>query len=142
MQDDEAEPAKFKEVIKVVITAKLMTEVVTATATTITTAPSITRRRKGVVIRDPEETATQSVIVHFESKSKDKRKGILGRLEESQAQVYHLDLEHADKVLITVAATTAAPMPTANAPRRRKGVVIRDPEETATPSVIVHSEPK
>nr|GFB80645.1 hypothetical protein [Tanacetum cinerariifolium] len=42
----------------------------------------------------------------------------------------------------TVAATTAALMPTANAPRRRKGVVIRDPEETATPSVIVHSEPK
>nr|GEX49159.1 hypothetical protein [Tanacetum cinerariifolium] len=48
-----------------------------------------------------------------------------GRPEESQAQIYKIDLEHAD-----------------NAARRRKGVVIRDPEETATPSTIVHSEPK
>nr|GEZ94715.1 hypothetical protein [Tanacetum cinerariifolium] len=74
-----------------------------------------------------------------------------GRLEKSQALVYHLDLEHADKVLIDdrVAATTtaastitAAPMTTASAVRRRNGVVIRDPEETTTASVIVHSEPK
>nr|GEU94724.1 hypothetical protein [Tanacetum cinerariifolium] len=54
---------------------------------------------------------------------------VQGRLKESQAQVYHIDLEHVDKVL-SIAA------------RRRKGVVIRDPEETATPSTIVHSEPK
>nr|GEU74243.1 hypothetical protein [Tanacetum cinerariifolium] len=33
-------------------------------------------------------------------------------------------------------------MPTASAARRRKGVVIRDPKEIATPSVLVHSEPK
>nr|GEW94213.1 hypothetical protein [Tanacetum cinerariifolium] len=33
---------------------------------------------------------------------------------------------------------TAAP----SAARRRKRVVIRDPEETATPSIIIHSEPK
>nr|GEY85314.1 hypothetical protein [Tanacetum cinerariifolium] len=78
MQDDEAEPAKLKKVIEVVTTAKLITEVVTATATTITVAaPSVVRRRKGVVIRDPEETATPSTIVHSELKSKDKGKGIL-----------------------------------------------------------------
>nr|GEZ56643.1 hypothetical protein [Tanacetum cinerariifolium] len=77
-----------------------------------------------------------------------KEVAVQGRLEESQAHVYHLDLEHAQKVLIVVAATTtattitAAPMPTASAPRRRNGVVIRDLEETVTPSVIVHSEPK
>nr|GFB45180.1 hypothetical protein [Tanacetum cinerariifolium] len=47
------------------------------TAATITTAPSTARRRKGVVIRDPEETATPSTIVHSEPKSKDKEKGIL-----------------------------------------------------------------
>nr|GEX93216.1 hypothetical protein [Tanacetum cinerariifolium] len=35
------------------------------------------RRRKGVVIRDPEETATPLIIVHSEPKSKDKVKGIL-----------------------------------------------------------------
>nr|GEX24685.1 hypothetical protein [Tanacetum cinerariifolium] len=101
---------------------------------------------------------------------------IQGRLEESQSQVYHLDLEHAQKVLsmqddeaepaklievievvtatklmievVTAAGSTAAttittaPMPTANAARRRKGVVIRDPKEIATPLVIVHSKPK
>nr|GEU74391.1 hypothetical protein [Tanacetum cinerariifolium] len=39
MHDDKAEPAKLKEVIEVVTTAKLMTEVVTAAATTITDAP-------------------------------------------------------------------------------------------------------
>nr|GEX02818.1 hypothetical protein [Tanacetum cinerariifolium] len=81
-KDDEAEPAKLKEVIEVVTTAKLMTEVVTVAATTITaaiitTAPSAARRRNGVVIRDPEETATPSTIVHSEPGSKDKGKGIL-----------------------------------------------------------------
>nr|GEZ27839.1 hypothetical protein [Tanacetum cinerariifolium] len=67
--------------------AQLMTEVVTNAATTITTAPitaapitaapSATRRRKGVVIKDPKETSTPSIIVHFEPKSKDKGKGIM-----------------------------------------------------------------
>nr|GEW02543.1 hypothetical protein [Tanacetum cinerariifolium] len=71
---------------------KLITEVVTATSATITsaapqlnnadaltltTAPSAARRRKGVVIKDPEETATPSIIIHTEVKSKDKGKGIL-----------------------------------------------------------------
>nr|GEX18639.1 ribonuclease H-like domain-containing protein [Tanacetum cinerariifolium] len=80
MHDDQAEPAKLKEVIKVVTTAKLMTEVVTA-ATTIIVAPmtkaSAPRRRRGVIIHDPEETATPSVIMHSDPKSKDKGKGIL-----------------------------------------------------------------
>nr|GEW22345.1 hypothetical protein [Tanacetum cinerariifolium] len=68
-----------------------------------------------------------------------------GRLEESQDKVYHIDLEHADKVLITAAATTDASTVTAAAPsaaRRRKWVVIRDLEETATPSTIIHSDLK
>nr|GEX33116.1 hypothetical protein [Tanacetum cinerariifolium] len=82
IQDDEPEPAKLQEVIEVVTTAKLMTEVVTAATTTITTATipaalSVARRRKWVVIRDPEETATPSTIVHTEPKSKDKGKWIM-----------------------------------------------------------------
>nr|GFD12466.1 hypothetical protein [Tanacetum cinerariifolium] len=82
MQDiDEAEPAKLEEVIEVVTAAKLMTEVVTTAATTITVAQvpkaSAPRRRRGVVIQDPEETATASVIVHTEVKSKNKGKEIL-----------------------------------------------------------------
>nr|GEV32025.1 hypothetical protein [Tanacetum cinerariifolium] len=81
MQDiDEAEPAEVEEVIEVVTAAKLMTEVVT-TATTITVAQvpkaSAPRRRRGVVIQDPEETTTTSVIVYTEVKSKDKGKRIL-----------------------------------------------------------------
>nr|GFB87829.1 hypothetical protein [Tanacetum cinerariifolium] len=89
MQDDELEPVELKEVVKLVTTAKLMIEVVTAasatitvattpiTAATLTTAPSAARRRKGVVIRDPEETAAPSIIIHSKPKSKDKGKGIM-----------------------------------------------------------------
>nr|GEZ00426.1 hypothetical protein [Tanacetum cinerariifolium] len=68
IQDDELEPFELKEVVEVVTTAKLMTEVVTAASATITaaatpitaailtTAPSAARGKKGVVIRDLEET--------------------------------------------------------------------------------------
>nr|GEU96950.1 hypothetical protein [Tanacetum cinerariifolium] len=56
-------------------------EVVTTAVTAITVAQvpkaSAPRRRKGVVIQDPEETAIASVIVHSKVKSKDKGKGIL-----------------------------------------------------------------
>nr|GEU98444.1 hypothetical protein [Tanacetum cinerariifolium] len=44
---------------------------------------------------------------------------VQGRQAESQAQIYQINLEHADKKLL-----------------------IRDPEETATPSAIIHSEAK
>nr|GEW88188.1 hypothetical protein [Tanacetum cinerariifolium] len=93
MQDDEeSELAELQEVVEVVTTAKLITEVVTdasatlnaatpklttAAAPTLTTAPSAARKRKGVVIREPQETATASTIIHSEAKSKDKGKGIL-----------------------------------------------------------------
>nr|GEW99688.1 ribonuclease H-like domain, reverse transcriptase, RNA-dependent DNA polymerase [Tanacetum cinerariifolium] len=67
---DEAEPAEVEEMIEVVTAAKLMTEVVTTAATTITAAQmpkaSAPRRRRGVVIQDPEETATALVIVNTE----------------------------------------------------------------------------
>nr|GFC49154.1 hypothetical protein [Tanacetum cinerariifolium] len=86
MQDDKLELVELKEVVEVFATAKLMTKVVTTAAATITTAdtpittaalnaaPSAARRRKGVVIRDLEETATPSIIIHYEPKSKDKGK--------------------------------------------------------------------
>nr|GEW39344.1 hypothetical protein [Tanacetum cinerariifolium] len=80
----EEKSAELQKVVEVVTTAKLMTEVVTAASATITaaaltltTASSAARRRKGVVIRNPEETATPSIIIHSESKSKDKGKMIL-----------------------------------------------------------------
>nr|GEX77608.1 hypothetical protein [Tanacetum cinerariifolium] len=84
MQDDKVDPVELQEVVEVVTTAKLITKVVIATSATITdaaltltTAPSAVRRRNGVVIRDLEETATQSTIIHTEAKSKYKGKGIL-----------------------------------------------------------------
>nr|GEZ81413.1 hypothetical protein [Tanacetum cinerariifolium] len=97
MQEDETRPAEVQEeVVDVVTTAKLITKVVTAASKTITAAStSITaaeaqvltvtlivaparvtaapsRRRKGVVIRDPEEDSTTSTIILAETKSKDK----------------------------------------------------------------------
>nr|GEW04116.1 reverse transcriptase domain-containing protein [Tanacetum cinerariifolium] len=101
VQEDESEPIKVQKVVDVVTTAKIITEVVTAASETITAAstnittanaqvPAATtaaalkltidpsRKRKGVVIRDPEEsTTTTSTIIHSEAKSKDKGKGIL-----------------------------------------------------------------
>nr|GEX04107.1 hypothetical protein [Tanacetum cinerariifolium] len=94
MQEDKIEPSEVQEVVEVVTTTKLITEVVTAASTTITAAevpvPAATtdvaltltaaprRRTKGVVIKDPKESiTTTSIIFHSEVKSKDKGKGIL-----------------------------------------------------------------
>nr|GEV26844.1 hypothetical protein [Tanacetum cinerariifolium] len=89
MQEEESEPAELQEVVDIVTTTKIITEVVTTASTTITTAdvpvhaarivaaPTLTtapsRRTKGVVIRDPKEsTTTTSTIIYSEAKSKDK----------------------------------------------------------------------
>nr|GEX44905.1 hypothetical protein [Tanacetum cinerariifolium] len=114
-KNDELEPAELKKVVEVVTTAKLMTEVVTAasatittattpiTAATLTAAPSAARRRKGVVIRDPEKTATPSMIIHSEPKSKDKGKRIMieepkplkkqAQIEQDEAYARELEAE-------------------------------------------------
>nr|GEY88030.1 ribonuclease H-like domain-containing protein [Tanacetum cinerariifolium] len=77
-ETDEAEPAEVEEVIEVVTATKLMIEVVTTATTTITAAPipmaSAPRRRRGVIIQDPEEAATAPLSVQSEVKSKDKGK--------------------------------------------------------------------
>nr|GEU48543.1 hypothetical protein [Tanacetum cinerariifolium] len=77
MQDvDDEELAKVEEVLDVVTTAKLITEVVTtarATTTAKATKVSVPRRRRGVVIQDPKKT-TSIVVVHSEVQSKDKGK--------------------------------------------------------------------
>nr|GEX24065.1 hypothetical protein [Tanacetum cinerariifolium] len=67
MQEDE--PAEVQEVVDIVTTAKLITEVVTAA---IRVAAASTRKRKGVVIRDPEEES--STVIPADTKSKDKGK--------------------------------------------------------------------
>nr|GEX05973.1 ribonuclease H-like domain, reverse transcriptase, RNA-dependent DNA polymerase [Tanacetum cinerariifolium] len=118
MQDDKVEPSELQEVVEVVTTAKLITEVVTAASATITaaapqltitvapiltTAPSAARRRNGVVIRDPKEVATPSTIIHSKAKSKDKGKRILveepkpfrkqAQIEQDKACVRELEAE-------------------------------------------------
>nr|GEW87075.1 hypothetical protein [Tanacetum cinerariifolium] len=65
-----------KEVLEVVTAAKLITEVVTtagATTTAEATKVSVSKKRRGVVIQDLEET-TSTVVVHSEVQSKDKGK--------------------------------------------------------------------
>nr|GEY63061.1 hypothetical protein [Tanacetum cinerariifolium] len=91
MQEDDTE---VQEAVEIVTIAKLMTEVVTAAATqvvaastpipaakpkilTITAAPAVsTRRRKGVIIRDPKEELSSDTPAKT-PKVKDKGKGIL-----------------------------------------------------------------
>nr|GEV77734.1 uncharacterized mitochondrial protein AtMg00810-like [Tanacetum cinerariifolium] len=73
------------------------------TATTITTTLSAARRRKGIVIRDPKETATPSIIIHSEPKSKDIGKGIMvqepkplkkqAQIEQDEAYAKELEAE-------------------------------------------------
>nr|GFD23083.1 hypothetical protein [Tanacetum cinerariifolium] len=124
MQEDE--PAEVQEVVYVVTTAKLITEVVTATsvivtaastiifaaepqvhAATITAAPvrvaaASTKRRKIVVIRDPEEELTTSSIIPTDTKSMDKGKGIM--VEEpkplKKKQQVKMDEEYARKLYV------------------------------------------
>nr|GEU96417.1 hypothetical protein [Tanacetum cinerariifolium] len=96
MQDtDEVKPAKVEEVIEVVTAAKLMTEVVNTAATTITAAlvlkASAPRRRRGVIIQDPKEAITASVIMQSEVKSKDKGKRIL--IEEPKPLKIQAEIE-------------------------------------------------
>nr|GEW23375.1 hypothetical protein [Tanacetum cinerariifolium] len=67
MQDiDEEEPAKVEEVLEVVKAAKLMTKVFTTAQPTTTAAqvpkPSTPRRRRDVIIQDPEEIASSVII--------------------------------------------------------------------------------
>nr|GFD50036.1 hypothetical protein [Tanacetum cinerariifolium] len=61
----------------------------------LTSAPS--RRRKGVVIRDPQEIATSSIIIHSEAKSKDKGKGIL--VEEPKPLKKQAQIERDENML-------------------------------------------
>nr|GEW27907.1 hypothetical protein [Tanacetum cinerariifolium] len=100
MQDtDEVEPAKVEEVLKVVTAAKLMTDVVTTAAPITTVAQvqkaSAPRRRRGVVIQDPKETAAALVIVHTEVKPKDKGKGILIEEPKPLKRQAQIDMDEA-----------------------------------------------
>nr|GEZ79665.1 hypothetical protein [Tanacetum cinerariifolium] len=73
---DEEEPAEVEEVLEVVKATKLFIEVVTSDEPTTTAAQvpkaSAPRKRRGVIIQDPDETAA-SVIMHTEETAKKQR---------------------------------------------------------------------
>nr|GEV58246.1 hypothetical protein [Tanacetum cinerariifolium] len=109
---------EVQEAVDVVTTAKLIIEVVATVsklvtaadasiadvpATTITIAPvrvaaAFTKRRKGVVIRDPEEESTATIPA--ETKSKDKGKGIMVEEPKPMKKKQHvkMDKEYAKKL--------------------------------------------
>nr|GEU48745.1 hypothetical protein [Tanacetum cinerariifolium] len=142
-------------------------------------ASGLKRLQKVGTAQRIESSADAEVNAEKDAKVVEKDADVQGRPKESQAQIYKIDLEHADKVLsmqddvkepselqeaievvttakvmtevVTAATTTitvAAPITAATitivstAARRRKEVVIGDPEETAAPSIIIHTEPK
>nr|GEY26162.1 hypothetical protein [Tanacetum cinerariifolium] len=111
----EDEPAEVQEVVDVVTTAKLITKVVTAAsesvtaasttitaaepqvpAATITAVPvrvaaASTKKRKGVVIRDPEEEST--TIIPADTKSKDKGKRIMVEEPKPLKKNQHVEMD-------------------------------------------------
>nr|GEV91714.1 hypothetical protein [Tanacetum cinerariifolium] len=119
MKEDETKPADVQKIVDVVTTAKLITKVVTTACETITAASTnITaaeaqvstvtltaapsrvtaapsRRRKEVVIRDPQEESTTSTMIPAETKSKDKGKGIL--VEEPKPLKKQAQIEQDEK---------------------------------------------
>nr|GEY87410.1 xylulose kinase-1 [Tanacetum cinerariifolium] len=113
MQEDKL--TKVHEVVEVVTTAKLIYEVtaasdpITAASTTITAAaqvPAVTitsaparvavapsRRRKGVVIKDPESESTTSTIIPTETKSKDKGKRIMVEMPKPLKKKQQIEMD-------------------------------------------------
>nr|GFA57738.1 hypothetical protein [Tanacetum cinerariifolium] len=59
-------------------------------------------------------------------------------LEEAQAKLYKIDLEHLEKKY-TAGATTIAEALKVSVPRKQRGVIIQDPKET-TLNVVMHSK--
>nr|GEU75615.1 hypothetical protein [Tanacetum cinerariifolium] len=115
MQEDDSE---VQEVVEVVTTAKLITEVVTAATSQVSAAsatisaakPSIpaaaptvvaayTRRKKGVIIRDPKEELSSKTSAKT-PKLKDKGKGILIETPKpmKKKDQIELDAEYARKL--------------------------------------------
>nr|GEV60941.1 reverse transcriptase domain-containing protein [Tanacetum cinerariifolium] len=83
----------------------------------------------------------QQPIAPMERMIADMDEDVEVNLEETQAKAYNLDLQHSEKVLNMQNIDKEEPVEVeeASAPRRRKGVIIQDPEET-TALVIVHTD--
>nr|GEU75225.1 hypothetical protein [Tanacetum cinerariifolium] len=100
-------------------------------------------------------TRLSNKVLDLESEVIDIKSSFTENIEKLEDRVYKLEEENrilkekafksakidttAPVVTTAEPTTTAAQVPKASAPRRRRGVVIQDPKETAT-SVIVHTE--
>nr|GEU52374.1 hypothetical protein [Tanacetum cinerariifolium] len=89
MDVNEEEPADVKEVMEVVKATKLVTEVVTTAGATKVSVP---RKRRGVIIQDPEETTT-TATVQLKVQSKDKGKAILVEEPKPLKRQAHIKLD-------------------------------------------------
>nr|GEV89849.1 hypothetical protein [Tanacetum cinerariifolium] len=95
-----------------------------------------------------EITKLKQRVRRLEKKRRTKHSGLKrlknGRMAESDAKVYNLDLQHSEIVLSMHDTDEAEPaeVEEPNAQRKRKGVVIQDPEETAAALVNVHTKVK
>nr|GEV33833.1 hypothetical protein [Tanacetum cinerariifolium] len=119
-----------------------------------------------VVLEDDKEVADEAKEVD-EYANVDESVDIQGRKAESQAEIYKIDLDHANKLITevvtvssetitaasinitaaeaqvpTVTLTAAPTRVTATPSRRRKGVVIRDLQEESTTSTIIPTKTK
>nr|GEV51584.1 hypothetical protein [Tanacetum cinerariifolium] len=108
---NDEEPVDVKEVLEVVKAVKLITEVVTTAGvdvnafsvkdTLITTAEATKvivevpkpRKRRGVIIQDPEETTTTIVTVQLKVQAKDKGKAILIEEPKPLKRQVQIDLD-------------------------------------------------
>nr|GEV45384.1 putative ribonuclease H-like domain-containing protein [Tanacetum cinerariifolium] len=95
--DQDDKPVEVQEVVDVVTTAKVITEVVTVASETVTTASTIISAAEH---KDLEKESTTSSIIPADTKSKDKGKGIM--VEEPKPlmkkQQVEMDEEYARKL--------------------------------------------
>nr|GEY97345.1 hypothetical protein [Tanacetum cinerariifolium] len=105
MQDDEVDPAELKEVSKVVTTAKLMTEVVTAAATTITATPM----PKASAARGRKLEKEASKVIKRKSETSVKKAAKKQKLDEEVEELKtHLQIVHNDEDDVYTEATPLA----------------------------------
>nr|GEU55189.1 hypothetical protein [Tanacetum cinerariifolium] len=120
-KEDETKPAVVQEVVDVVTTAKLITEVVTAASAIIHTAETQVQL----------DSSNKSLEVVY------KKRAVLSQ------NVFIFNPSCFILLFLFYAALTVAPIRVTAAPsRRRKGVIIRDPEEESTTSTIIPAETK
>nr|GEV44520.1 hypothetical protein [Tanacetum cinerariifolium] len=137
MQEDEPE---IQEAVEVVTTAKLITKVIAAVSETVNAAPVVptvttvvvptittasvkvavpfTRRRRGVVIRDPKEES--SAKTPTETKSKDKGKGIMVEEPKPLKKKQQVELDEAAQQHLKIVSDEDDDVYTEDTPFSRK----------------------